>query len=96
MLLRVRKAWLDLRMGKCSGFPSCCVAFFTFVWSPFVWNAGEARPMTWYQKWYLERIGPFEYIPCPLCLLSGSRVKVRRCTDSCGHLEECRRLYFDD
>lgn len=83
----LRRAWLDVRMGSCSGFPSCCI-----VWFLTGWKLVSKTRFIW---WYSERAGKCNYVPCPLCMLSGARVKVRRCTPECGHVEESRRLILE-
>ena len=100
-LLHQAKAWymnksLDLRMGECSGFPPCCIAWFLTGWKLIYGSIEDFydRP-TWRAKlilWYHEMCGESGYVPCPLCLISGARVRVRRCTDECGHYQECKDL----
>lgn len=101
-LLRAR-TWLkskslDVRMGQCSGFPLCCITWYLTGWRLLL---GDVINESVYDKpaWranlilgYHRLAGDSGYVPCPLCLISGARVRVRRCTDECGHLEECREL----
>jgi hypothetical protein len=94
-----RRLWLDFRMGRCSGFPDCCILFFISVWRP-VYGDLDVSPsdkVKWRKRflgWYMKKAGNFKcgYVPCPLCIMSGARVEVRKCTPECGHYSECHRL----
>jgi hypothetical protein len=93
MRLWLRRSWLDLRCGECSGFPPCCIFWFLTGWKLIFGKftvtvhdkpAWRARLILWYN----ERAGRRGYVPCPLCLISGARVRVWKCTDECGHRRE--------
>jgi hypothetical protein len=86
-------------MGRCSGFPSCCIAFYSTGWRILFGSSLVPVQLKhpWRRKvirWYIEA-SDAGYVPCPLCMISGARVKVRRCTKECGHIEESRRLILD-
>lgn len=34
----------DVELGRCSGFPECCIAHFVFIWMPKVDAQGGWRP----------------------------------------------------
>lgn len=101
-LLTGVKVWLmgkslDLRMGKCSGFPNCCILWYVTGWSLLFGDKGKdlCSKSAWRAKAilrYHEKAGASGYVPCPLCLLSGARVRVRYCTDACGHHRECHEV----
>ncbi len=101
MIKRIlKRMWLDARAGKCSGFPSCCIAFYTVPWRLFYGSTQESL----HEKpaWKVRLIRKYHrsandagYVPCPLCILSGARVKVQRCTTQCGHIEESRKLILE-
>lgn len=104
MLRRLRYAfkrlWLDIRAGRCSGFRPCCIVFYATAWRPFYGDSTKSL----YEKpaWkahlilrYHELARSAGYVPCPLCLMSGARVKVMRCTAACGHIKESRRLILE-
>lgn len=42
--------------------------------------------------WYHSKAGNAGYVPCPLCIISGARVRVNVCTEECGHIEESKKL----
>ncbi len=102
----LRRLWLDVRFGQCSGIPLCCITWFVTGWKLIsvkgndvfysggnLWATAEAGPRARLHALYLNRVGQqFSYIPCPACILSGSRVQVLRCTPECGHVEEARIL----
>lgn len=100
-----RRIWLDIRMGRCSGFPSCCICFYVTGWRLLFGDQFQSlsdKP-TWRMKailWYHRRSAHAGYVPCPLCLISKARVaEVRRCTEKCGHIRESQDLitrYFPE
>ena len=88
---------LDVRMGQCSGIPNCCIAWFISGWKLAHGDLSKSlyEKAPWRAKfilWYHERANNAGYVPCPLCLLSGARVRVLKCTDECGHYRECEEL----
>ncbi len=99
--LGLRRFLLDIRAGKCSGFPNCCILFYAGPWRTFYGSTRESlydKP-TWKAKLilrYHQAAGHAGYVPCPLCLLSGARVRVSRCTDECGHVKEMRSLVLEE
>lgn len=74
-------------MGRCSGFPPCCIAWYVTCW--------KLVCKTKYIWWYARKAGDSGYVPCPLCLMSGARVRVNKCTSECGHVSESRRLILE-
>ncbi len=93
----LRRALLDVDMGRCSGFPDCCITFFSTAWRVF-YGKGDVplnQKSAWKVRvirWYHEKAGDHGYVPCPLCLISGARVRVHRCTPECGHIEQSKAL----
>jgi hypothetical protein len=45
--------------------------------------------------WYHRKAGDAGYVPCPLCLISGARVRVRLCTNACGHVKESQAMTLE-
>jgi hypothetical protein len=93
-----KRAHIDVKCGACSGFPTCCIAFLSFVWGPsfMKWGtrmvAGKPlqkperdRPflMRWYQQQH-PRSERWGYVPCPLCILRKHKVKARTCEAGCA------------
>jgi len=68
----------DIECGLHSGFPYCCIAFYTFVWYPLFCERAPAGTSLrrWYFDWRADCDG---YIRCPACKLSGRRVHPREC-----------------
>jgi hypothetical protein len=98
---RLRRFLLDIRAGKCSGFPNCCIVFYSTAWKLMF---GDQR-QSLYEKpkwrsdmilWYHEKAGHSGYVPCPLCIMSGARVRVNLCTEECGHVEESQALILEE
>lgn len=88
-------------MGKCSGFPNCCILFYCTAWKVMhgSTNVALSDKERWRQvmiRWYHRVAGRANYVPCPLCLISGARVRVNRCTSRCGHRAESRRLIQEE
>ncbi len=77
---------LDIRMGRCSGIPLCCIAWFVVVWPLFQDTSVHVPPR---QQWYLSLTTPgSEHVQCPACILRRRVVTVRDCTPACGHRQE--------
>lgn len=100
-LFFLRRVLLDLRAGKCSGFPNCCIMFYTTAWKLMFGNQRVIlyEKPAWRIKmilWYHQKAGSAGYVPCPLCIISGARVSVRRCTKECGHIEESKALILEE
>lgn len=81
----LRRSWLHIRAGHCSGFPDCCIAFYSTLWQ-FLYRIDR------FQRWYHEKNDGRGYVACPLCIISGARIRVLRCTDRCGHVAESQAL----
>ncbi|MBC8296925.1 MAG: hypothetical protein H8E55_14170 [Pelagibacterales bacterium] len=64
----------DLRCGKHSGIPLCCIFWFIFFWCP-LWRFERLR------MWYFYKSYEWEYIPCVACLISKRDV---------GELKKCK------
>lgn len=97
-LRALRRLSLDVRMGHCSGFRPCCIAFFTLVWSPVARGSVDehcvihrGRLHQWY--WDLLLSTHVQYVPCPLCLLRRDYVDLRQCDVACGHHAEAMAFY---
>lgn len=90
----------DVELGRCSGFPDCCIAHYIFVWSLQIFRGSwsnrsdgtliHTRPyVNMYRRAMrnVEReVGSIEYVPCPRCLLERRIVKVLKCSPRrCGH-----------
>ncbi len=69
---------LNLARGKASGFPPCCVYWFSYVWMPLITGiirrmyAGYWSPEPRLMKWIFAVVrGTMEpgYIECPSCRL---------------------------
>lgn len=56
----VRYHW---ECGRHSGIPPCCRVFYIAVWSRC-----HRRPL---RELYLSLVGPWEYVPCPVCMVRG-------------------------
>lgn len=84
----VRRTWLHLRAGKCSGFPACCIVFYSTIWQ-------AVYRFERFSGWYHRKSGRAGYVPCPLCIISGARVRVNRCTELCGHVAESQTLTLE-
>lgn len=91
----------DVELGRCSGFPECCIAHYIFVWLPALnkgtWRYTKNGPIIGLGSPYVRahrramdliqaEVGDVWYVPCPACMLRRSFVKVRRCSpERCGH-----------
>lgn len=67
----------DIAFGLHSRIPACCIRFFTDEWG---WRRrSDDDP-------YVRaiRVSKFGYVPCPQCLATGNRVKIRICKRECG------------
>lgn len=82
MIRAMRQLSLDVRQGRHSGFPWCCIAFFALVWRPLYRYRGP------YDAWMHRVHGPIGcgYVPCPRCM--NRPIIVRDCDDRCGHVAE--------
>lgn len=84
-----------VEIGRCSGFPDCCVAHFVFLWVPHLAISGPPHTTMegilvggdTYTRAYVrakdnverEMNQDIHYVPCPGCLLRRSFVTVLRC-----------------
>lgn len=60
----VRYDWV---CGKHSGIPACCRVWFIAAWTfalPYSWKRA-------YDRLIARRSGAWEYVPCPVCLVTG-------------------------
>ena len=86
--LKFREFSLDIRTGRCSGIPWCCMSFYVLIW----------KSLYDFQKFhdaYFNLINKYNseslyYIPCPKCIKHP--VQVKRCTEVCGHNLEWEEL----
>ena len=75
----------DIKCGKCSGIPECCVNFFITVWKPL--HIDDKLP-------YLkvmdnsEKDQDIHYIPCPECLENKRFVTLLPCDKECAIVKE--------
>jgi hypothetical protein len=67
--------WEDIRRGRCSGYPWCCVLFFTFLYDPTL-KIEKNKILSWphrlyrkVMKWRRGKKRGLGYIPCPYHLL---------------------------
>jgi hypothetical protein len=70
--------------GRHSGYPTCCIAWFCFIKTPFI-------PIK-FGEWKLKLIDRFGlsytgYVRCPLCLVRGRRVIQHMCDECCAGQE---------
>lgn len=84
----------DIELGRCSGIPECCIAYFIFVWMPelerVISGPGHNALIdkTAYQRHYRRFLDlhPVGYVPCPKCIINQTFVKVLRCRPGrCNH-----------
>lgn len=72
----------DLRCGRHSGIPLCCIAWYVTVWR--LLGPGGVLPYTsphWYSEW--RAVSGAGYVRCPICkLLSRPAATIVRC--ACG------------
>ena len=66
--------------GRHSGIPECCIDFFIGQWSNVL------HPQVKIRGQYLQMCNPASYIRCPMCILNGKIVKLKRC--DCGTEKE--------
>lgn len=66
------------KCGHCSNIPWCCIAWYplyraiTDVFRRFMW---------WYNA--KANTDDCQYIPCPICLMTGRRSKIVECREGC-------------
>ena len=67
----------DLAFGIHSRIPLCCIDFFIKEWEYMYMN--DRSPYVQavnYAEWH--------YVPCPKCLGTGHKAKIRWCINECG------------
>lgn len=65
--------------GRHSNLPNCCIDFFVEEWDMSECWQNEGN---WYHQ--AIRAAKYGYVPCPRCLGTGNKVKIRWCLDECG------------
>ena len=89
----LRMLSLDIRHGRCSGFPWCCITFYVLVWMPL----GRFPKLRYaYTKWAFKSNPDWlhNYVTCPRCAKHPIQ-NIKRCTPACGHHQEWEQLYKD-
>jgi hypothetical protein len=82
----LRRTLHDVRCGRHSGIPSCCMGWYVGPWR---WISG-----TWLRRFYFDRIPEsFQHIGCPRCLWRSNAATVRDC--GCGTGDWLTRLILD-
>lgn len=72
-------SWLvsTIKCGRYSKIPFCCILFFVCFWIPLFY-LNSFQLIKKFIKWYPPRKG-YNYVACPLCLLIGRRVTIKKC-----------------
>ena len=75
----------DLKRGRCTGIPECCITFFLFT--------GVRAPYATAADW--------GYIACPKCVDAGNRIEPKHCSDlkeacTCGAWVDRIAVKLDD
>lgn len=95
--------WRDIRRGRCSGFPLCCVLFYSFMWSPSIkieknkvvapFHKIYSRIMLW-RKSLTKQKNSLGYVPCPLHTVLWRSAIHKTCKPgcACGWGDEKERL----
>ena len=67
----------DIAFGVHSGIPRCCIAFFVKEWEYMYMD--DSNP-------YVQAVNyaAWNYVPCPKCLGTGRKVKIKFCVNECG------------
>ncbi len=65
--------------GRHSNIPDCCITFWLTDWNP-----GST---------YANRLPHWGYVPCPTCLRTNKRARIRRCALECG--KDCASLFWN-
>lgn len=86
----LRNIWHDVAVGRCSMLPGCCITWYALVWRHFDWEEAAENGLQGWRARYFVHADSRGYIPCPLCVLSGSKVLVKMCDEACGHRKPCR------
>lgn len=73
----------DVRFGRHSRVPDCCIAFFISEWEYMYSSRGHDEFM---HSAYSRAIDAANagYVLCPSCLGNGKRAKLRICVNECG------------
>lgn len=73
----------DLKKGRCSGIPWCCIAFYILLWMPL---RRFQRLRKAYTRWaHKDQVWTGEYVPCPLCRLLKHQIQIKQCSPACSH-----------
>ena len=73
----VWRRWWDVRCGRHSGFPRCCVLWYVTVWQFVLLDRSEGFI---YRYRYLRVFGrDVEYVRCPMCYLRRRAVAMQVC-----------------
>lgn len=67
----------DRAFGLHSKIPPCCVEFYVTHWES-IWTNNDS----FYHR--AVRAAEFGYVPCPTCLGTHNKVKIKRCIYECG------------
>lgn len=90
----------DIKCGKHSGFPNCCIKFYTTKWQEILENINNGKPeehrnyfkkMEEKEKIIGKKIG---YIPCPQCLEKENFVEAKDCMCCFELFEKKFKKYF--
>lgn len=65
--------------GRHSRIPDCCINFFVEDWDM---SEGWQNEGNWYHQ--AVDAARFGYVPCPKCLGTGRRIKIKDCDVECG------------
>jgi len=86
----------DWIVGRCSGFPDCCIEFFINWWQPRVLNPEKLLndEANQYRKvlsafWRSHNL---EYVPCPDCIQNENFIAIKKCAVDCA----CRQKLAED
>jgi len=73
----------EIAFGQHSRIPACCIEFYITEWD----NERSADSA------YMEAVhlSDYEYVPCPPCFATGTKVRIKICAEECGR--ECWRDY---
>jgi hypothetical protein len=102
-MVTLKELWRDIQRGRCSGFPLCCVLFYSLWWSPTV-KIEKNKVVSPFHKVYNKIKGwrraharlknGLGYVPCPLHVALWSPSVHRGCKPgcACGWGDEKERL----
>ncbi len=93
--LTLKHRWFHARIGLCSGFRPCCVAFFSLFWA----GREDTDYTTGWRRLYRNLMWVTGHkwsgcVKCPLCIARNAQpVEVKSCTEACGHDAEAMRRW---